>query len=74
MPLKLPVLICTSFHSSEFPTGKSDLSTYVLSGGCYVLRHSLFLVVVSSVAKKLDQNILIKVCGRREVEQAIDKS
>lgn len=34
----------------------------------------LFPVVVSSVAKKLDQNILIKACGRKEVEQAIDKS
>lgn len=34
----------------------------------------MFPVAVHSVAKKVDQNILIIVCGRREVEQAVDKS
>lgn len=74
MPLKLPALICTLFHSSEFLIGRSDLSAHVFLCEYCVLRHLLFPVAVHSVAEKLDQNILIKVCGRREAEQAIDKS
>lgn len=74
VPLKLPALICTLFHTSEFLTCRSDLNTHVFPCECCVLRHLLFPVVVHSVAKKLGQNILIKACGRREVEKAIDKS
>lgn len=74
VPLKVPTLICTFFHSSEFLTGRSDLSTHIFPCACCGLRHSLFALVVHSAAKKLNQNILIQVCGRREVEQAIDKS
>lgn len=74
MPLKLPGLVCSLFHSSEFLIGRFDLSAHVFPCECCVLRHLVFPVAVHSVAKKLDQNILIKVCGTREVEQAIDKS
>lgn len=75
MPLKFPPLICNLFLSSEFLTDKSDLRHFtvffLVNDG---LRHFMFPVAVHSVTKKVDQNILIKVCGRREVEQAVDKS
>lgn len=74
MPLKFPSLICNLFSSSEFLTDKSDLRLWCFPW--WMLRFKALAVSScgSLVAKKLDQNILIKVCGRREVEPAVDKS